>query len=230
MRAGRVRAFAFWPTDETAWATKRQGRDIVNAERHAAAKHLGTEPVKRRERRPVSLHSFVLRQDGSSSEALLLDLSYDGCGIETPVALKPGESVKLSVLRRGAMDATVRWCKDGKAGLVFETQKPAVAHPRKRRSERVATTAEVQLRRLGKNGFRVSVTDLSLDGCKVGLVERPRMKEHMLVKFDGLEVLEAEVCWVDGFTAGLRFERSIHPAVFQLLVDRLQQVAPLAAA
>jgi hypothetical protein len=202
----------------------------VGAEQHAAARHLGTDPVERRERRPVSLRSFVVREDGSSSEALLLDLSYDGCGIETPAALRPGEAVKLSVLRRGAMDATVRWCKDGKAGLVFETRKPTPAHPRKRRHERVATTADVQLRRLGKSGFRVAVTDLSIDGCKVGLVEQPRMQEHMLVKFEGLEVLEAEVCWVDGFTAGLRFERAIHPAVFRLLIDRLRQSKASAAA
>jgi hypothetical protein len=72
------------------------------------------------------------------------------------------------------------------------------------------------------------VTDLSRDGCKVGLVEQPRMREHMLVKFDGLEVLEAEVCWVDGYTGGLRFERSIHPAVFRLLIDRLRQSAATA--
>jgi hypothetical protein len=202
----------------------------VSAEQHSAAKQLGTGPVARRERRPVSLRSFVVREDGSSAEALLLDLSYDGCGIETPAALRTGEAVKLSVLRRGAMDATVRWCREGKAGLVFETRKPAAAHPRKRRSERVATTAEVALRRLGKNGYRVDVTDLSREGCKVGLVEKPRMQEHLLVKFEGLEVLEAEVCWIEGHTAGLRFERAIHPAVFRLLVDRLNPAPASAAA
>jgi hypothetical protein len=43
----------------------------------------------------------------------------------------------------------------------------------------------------------------------------------VLVKFDGLEALEAEVCWVEEFTAGLRFEKPMHPAVFDLLVERL---------
>jgi hypothetical protein len=39
---------------------------------------------------------------------------------------------------------------------------------------------------------------------------------------DGLEALDAEVCWVDGHVAGLRFERTIHPAVFDLLLQRLR--------
>ena len=34
-------------------------------------------------------------------------------------------------------------------------------------------------------------------------------------------MLEANVCWVDGFTAGLSFEKPMHPAVFELLVERL---------
>jgi hypothetical protein len=223
-----VRACNLWLIDGNGFGDEAVGTHNVGAERQTAADQLGTEPVNRRERRPVSLRSFVVREDGSSSEALLLDLSYDGCGIETPAALRSGEAVKLTVLRRGAMDATVRWCKDGKAGLVFETREPAPAHPLPRRGERIATTADVSLRRLGKNSYRVAVTDLSRDGCKVGLVEQPRMREHMLVKFDGLEVLEAEVCWVDGYTGGLRFERSIHPAVFRLLVDRLKRSAATA--
>ena len=36
-----------------------------------------------------------------------------------------------------------------------------------------------------------------------------------------LEALDSEVCWMEGFTAGLRFEKSIHPAVFDLLLERL---------
>jgi hypothetical protein len=43
----------------------------------------------------------------------------------------------------------------------------------------------------------------------------------MLLKFDGLEAIEAEVCWVEGFVAGLQFDKPIHPAVFDLLLHRL---------
>jgi hypothetical protein len=42
------------------------------------------------------------------------------------------------------------------------------------------------------------------------------------VKFDGLEALEAQVCWVDGLKAGLAFALPIHAAVFEQLLARLQ--------
>jgi hypothetical protein len=83
-------------------------------------------------------------------------------------------------------------------------------------------SADVSLRRIGRNNYRVRVNDLSPDGCKVELVEQPRLSEHMLVKFEGLEVLDCEVCWIDGYVAGLRFEKPMHPAVFDLLLQRLR--------
>jgi hypothetical protein len=182
---------------------------------------LTTAPIQRRERRAVTMRGYAVRDDGSSHEILVLDLSYEGCGIETPLALESGERIKLSVLRRGAIDAEVRWCKRGKAGLVFIAEDPGAHAPCARRFQRVGLTAEVRLRRLGKANFQVAVADASPDGCKVELVERPAVGEHVLVKFDGLEALEAEVCWVEEFTAGLRFEKPMHPAVFDLLVERL---------
>lgn len=167
------------------------------------------------------MRGFALREDGSTTEILILDLSYEGCGIETPLAFAPGESIKLSVLRRGAIEATVRWCKDGKAGLVFDAEEPDAKQHWPRRFERKTLTAEVSMRRLGKHTFRVQLFDASPDGCKLELVDKPRIEEHVLVKFDGLEALEAEVCWIEGNLAGLRFERTIHPAVFDLLLQRL---------
>jgi hypothetical protein len=199
----------------------RKGSD-VNVQTSIACEKLGHAPVERRERRPVSLRGFALREDGSTAEILLLDLSYEGCGIETPIDFAPGESLQLSVLRRGAIEARVRWCADGKAGLVFESdEQPVEKRYWPRRSERRSLTAEVAMRRLGKHTFRVQIFDASPDGCKIELVDKPRLEEHVLVKFDGLEALEAEVCWIEGSCAGMRFEKSIHPVVFDLLLERL---------
>jgi hypothetical protein len=36
-----------------------------------------------------------------------------------------------------------------------------------------------------------------------------------------MELLEARVCWIDGFTAGVEFQKPMHPAVFDLLVTKL---------
>jgi len=196
----------------------------MGAEPNSAALKLRSEPIDRRERRPVSLSAFVVREDGSTIEALILDLSYDGCGIETPAQFRPDEAVKLSVLRRGAIESRVRWCRNGRAGLIFEPEQPNEKKHWPRRSERIATSAEVSLRRLGQSGRRVRVTDLSPEGCKVRLPHQPRLGEQLLIKFDGLELLESEVCWAEGFDAGLRFERPFHPAVFALVAERLKAI------
>jgi PilZ domain len=195
----------------------------VTAVRSEAVKKLAAGvPVERRERRPVSMRGFAVREDGETIEILLLDLSYEGCGIETPAPLKRGDALKISVLGRGAIDTHVRWCKGGKAGLNFDTGAAPAKQQVERGNPRVETTAEVTMRRLGHANFKVRVFDLSPKGCKVELIERPNEREHVLVKFEGLEVLEAEVCWITAKTAGLRFERPIHPAVFDLLIERLR--------
>ena len=38
---------------------------------------------------------------------------------------------------------------------------------------------------------------------------------------DGLEALECHICWVRGYTAGVEFLKTIHPAVFDMLLNRL---------
>ena len=187
-----------------------------------AVSQLTSAPIDRRERRRVAMHGFVVRSDGSSVEILVLDLSYEGCGIETPVALEAGEALKLSVLRRGAIDTHVRWYVNGRAGLVFDPEPEAPKGQVPRKWQRTRLTAQCGMRRLGKMGFKVQLFDLSTHGCKIDLVERPSIGEHVTIKFDGLELLEAEVCWVEGGTAGLRFEKPIHSAVFDLLLERLR--------
>lgn len=103
-----------------------------------------------------------------------------------------------------------------------DTGRPPSRAPWPRRSGRIAVDADVVLRRSGQNNYRVRVFDISPHGCKVEFVERPKLDERAWVKFDGLEALEALVCWVNGFDAGMEFEKPIHPAVFELLLDRLK--------
>ena len=94
-------------------------------------------------------------------------------------------------------------------------------NPTPRKSARVGLAAEVSLRRSGQKTYRANVHDVSQEGCKVEFVERPRLDEIVWVKFEGLDALEAMVCWVEGFSVGLEFSRPVHPAVFEVLVQRL---------
>ena len=91
-----------------------------------------------------------------------------------------------------------------------------------RRSERIVLDASVSLRRSGKLYYRVRIHDASLHGCRVEFAERPAVDEQLWVKFDGLQPLQADVCWVEGNAAGLNFRQPIHPAVFERLVNSLE--------
>ena len=183
-------------------------------------------PIPRRERRPVTLAAFATREDGSLVEMTVVDLSYDGCGVVCTNRLTAGERLSLSVLQRGSMPVTVRWADGARAGLSFA---PVTADDQPtrqpRRNERVSVEGEVTLGRSGKINYRVHVYDLSPEGCRAEFVERPELHERLWIKFDGLEPIGAEVRWIVGPKAGLKFLRSFHPAVFDLLVVRLNGAA-----
>jgi hypothetical protein len=181
-----------------------------------------TPPPARRERRPVTLAATATREDGSLVEMTVVDLSYDGCGVICTDGLEAGERLNLSVLRRGATPVTVRWTDGARAGLSFASATPDDQPTRQpRRHERVSVEGEVTMHRRNKLTYRVHIYDLSPEGCRAEFVERPEVNEQLWIKFDGLEYLGADVRWIVGSKAGLKFQRSFHPAVFDLLIARL---------
>jgi hypothetical protein len=96
---------------------------------------------------------------------------------------------------------------------------PEARTPRK--ADRISLAAQVTLRRPGKSNYRVRAFDASPGGCKLEFIERPDLGEFLWVKFESLELLEARVCWTEGFTAGVEFQKTLHPAVFEMVVKRL---------
>jgi len=52
------------------------------------------DPVERRERRPVELRGHAILPNGRTTAITVVDLSYDGCGIQIPDALKPGDIIR----------------------------------------------------------------------------------------------------------------------------------------
>lgn len=179
------------------------------------------QDAHREDRRAVELRGFVVRPDNQIIDIRLLDISYNGCSIETTVELEPGETVMLSILGRGAVRSTVRWYDKRRAGLEFVRERLT----RNERESRLAVAGEAQLRRSGRLHFRVKVFDLSLKGCRLEFIDRPAIRERVWVKFEALEALEADVAWVTGSEVGVTFRNSIHPAVFDLLVARLKSAA-----
>ncbi len=190
-----------------------------------SAGHQPKPPVERQMRRPVHMNGYAILPDGSTSHITLKDLSYDGCGIAIATSLEPGDTIRLSVLGRSAIAAEVRWCERGKAGLVFEpapVTEATVAEQQERMAERIRLRADVTLRRAGRRNFEVILNDLSPAGCKVEFVDRPEVEERVWLRFDGLDRIAARICWVEGYGAGLSFDKPIHPAVFDLLLERIR--------
>ena len=176
---------------------------------------------RRGPRRAVNMRGVLIRDGGVSHVINLVDLNYGGCGVQLPVEVSVGEPVRLSVMGRGSIAAQVRWYREGRAGLVFEPMPEQAKQQIERRAARADVPGTIGLKVLGRNTFRVRIFNLGTDGCKVELVERPSIGDTMLVKFDGLDAVDAEVIWLDGHVAGLKFVNPIHPAVLDLLLRRL---------
>ena len=183
---------------------------------HAAA----TRP-DRPERRLVELTGHALDDDGRGFQVRVVNLSYDGCAVTSDEPLDPGQTFKLSVLGRGGIDVQVMWAEEGMAGLRFAKPSEAARARRPRQAERLNLLAEVSLRRPGRPSFQVRVCDISTHGCRCEFVDRPGEDEPILVKFDGLEALPAVTRWVEPPLTGLKFDRPIHPAVFDMLLARM---------
>lgn len=91
-----------------------------------------------------------------------------------------------------------------------------------RKGIRVTLDAEIAVRRAGFPNYRVSIRDLSPEGCRFEFVDRPNVNERVWIKIEGLEALEGIVCWVKGTAAGVQFDHPVHPAVFDMLARKLQ--------
>ena len=199
----------------------------IHEARHCMTKHVPLKAPRqnhplfgRTDRPAVELCAYVVRAGDQIVDVRVMDLTCDGCRVETVEPLTVGEEVKLSVLGRGAVSATVRWYKGRKAGLLFKID-PDRSDDCSRATQRTPIGADVSLRRQGRVGYRVRVIDASSAGCKCEFVERPSIGERLWIKFDGLEALEAKVCWVEGFSCGLLFVTQIHAAVFEMLLQRV---------
>ena len=91
-----------------------------------------------------------------------------------------------------------------------------------RRAERVPIEADVDFRRIGEHRWRVNVHDISPQGCRVELPVRVTTDDTIWVTFPGLEAIQGKVCWTEEWVAGIEFDRPLHPAVFELVEQRMR--------
>lgn len=91
----------------------------------------------------------------------------------------------------------------------------------RRKTERAEVDAAVDFRRAREHRFEVRMHDLSAHGCRVALPERVGRLQTVWITMPGLETLQSQVCWATEWTAGVRFDRPMHPAVFDHMAAKL---------
>ena len=180
---------------------------------------VGPTVAQREERRPSDLRGYFTRPgDDACWDFVIVNLSYGGCQLQTGAQLQVGETLNLSVIRRGVIEATVKWRCGDRYGLAFAVLQPAKPHwPRK--AERHKAVIDVLVRRQGRRSQHLDATDVSRTGCCLDFVDPPREGDTLWVQLPCLEPLETEVRWVQGHRAGVSFAKPIHASVFYLLLD-----------
>lgn len=102
-----------------------------------------------------------------------------------------------------------------------ETEAEPIRIEERRRCERLEISIRVDVRRVGSCTFRVTLKDISRCGCMFEMLELCRPDDSVIARFPNLEPLGSRICWTNGRTAGLQFQTSVHPAVFDMLITRL---------
>jgi hypothetical protein len=74
--------------------------------------------MMRAERWPVDLRGFAL-SDKRDADIQVSELSYAGCQLHCEEPFDAGELVELRIIKRGAVQAEIRWADAGRAGVRF---------------------------------------------------------------------------------------------------------------
>jgi PilZ domain len=75
--------------------------------------------IKRPPRVDTRIDTFLTDSDGNRISVVVMDISRDGCRLETTAMLRIGEKVTIDVPKYGSFPAQIRWSLGNEAGAVF---------------------------------------------------------------------------------------------------------------
>jgi hypothetical protein len=75
--------------------------------------------IKRAPRVDTRFKATLIDGDGGKHIVVVVDISREGCRLETEELLKIGEKVQLEVPKYGLFPAQIRWALGNEAGAVF---------------------------------------------------------------------------------------------------------------
>ena len=91
-----------------------------------------------------------------------------------------------------------------------------------RRAERVTLRADIEFRRAGEHRWRVNILDFSPEGCRVDVPVRVLDDDTVWISLPGIETIQGSVAWVREWEAGIKFSSPLHPAVFDMVRERMR--------
>lgn len=92
-----------------------------------------------------------------------------------------------------------------------------------RRAKRVSLRADIEFRRSGEHRWRVNILDFSPEGCRVDLPIKVLAEDTVWISLPGIETIQGNVCWVREWEAGIEFSSPLHPAVFDMVRERMSK-------
>lgn len=75
--------------------------------------------IKRPPRVDTRIETYLTDSDGNRISVVVMDISRDGCRMETSAMLRIGEKVQIEVPKYGTFAAQIRWALGNEAGAVF---------------------------------------------------------------------------------------------------------------
>ena len=75
--------------------------------------------IKRAPRVETHFETSLTDSDGGNIPIVVLDISREGCRMESDGSLKIGEMVQIQVPKYGTFSAQIRWALGNEAGAVF---------------------------------------------------------------------------------------------------------------
>ena len=76
-------------------------------------------PVKRAPRVDTRFQTRLTDSDGTVIDVVVIDISREGCRLETDGSLRIGEHVRIEVPKHGSFAAQIRWALGNEAGAIF---------------------------------------------------------------------------------------------------------------
>jgi len=75
--------------------------------------------IKRAPRVDTRFETSLIDSDGNTVSVIVIDISREGCRMESDGTLKIGENVQIKVPKYGTFPAQIRWALGNEAGAVF---------------------------------------------------------------------------------------------------------------